>query len=173
MALWQADFYLVPHERLAELEPELYGPEWPREEFTWLPELEDRDVEWWATRQPPPGFREALDQLAPRASSWSPKLAVWGREDGDRIDVWQATGGDAVESILVRFDMRNPDEAFIAGVVGLAQDLGCDFLSEDNYLAAGDGPGLAVALRNSRALRFVKDPIAFLRRVAVGGAEDA
>jgi len=37
----------------------------------------------------------------------------------------------------------------------------------------GDPTELALALRGSPAFRFVEDPDAFLRRVTIGGHEDA
>lgn len=166
MAVWQFDVYLVPH---VEAEPILEAP-FAQEPFTWLDEAA-REREWWARAQPVPGYAEAFDAVAPRARSWAPDLLQWGAEDGNRIDVWRE--GGRVSSILVRIDMRASTERFAERVADVALDLGCDYLTPGGYLTEGLPGNLAALMRNSPALRFTEDPIAFLTRVQLGGVEDA
>jgi hypothetical protein len=169
MAVWQASFDIVPRERVAELFPGWFDPPFEPDYVEILPSEEPEELDWWATRQPPADFRATLDRLAPRFSSWSPNLEWWGSEDGDRVDVFRDAG--RVESVYVRFDMRAPNTTFIDGIANLAADMNCDFIGFPGMLYEGSTAGLAAALRNSPALRFVEDPIAFL--ATVRGDRDA
>ena len=173
MATWQASFLLIPHQRAVEYHSALFASKDPieTEVIEWWPELLDQEIDWWSKAQPVPGFREALDALAPRLPSWSPNVEWWGRaEDSDRFDVY--TEDARVTELLARFDMREPDERFIQGIGDLASDLGCDFLGFDGCVVDGSPYGLSLGLRNSQALRFVRDPLGFLQRLALGGLDE-
>jgi hypothetical protein len=164
MAAWQASFLLVPRERVAEVFPGRFDPPFDPDYVESLPTSDASELDWWTTtRQPPPGFRRALNRLGPRISTWSPDVEWWGTEDGDRFDVYSE--GDRISTLYVRFDMRSPNQQFIGGVADIARKLACDFVGTDNMLYEGTPAGLAVGLRNSSALRFVRDPIAFLEEV--------
>ena len=163
MAVWQASFHMVPRERVAELFPGWFDPPFEPDYVTTLPSEDPTELDWWASRQPPADFRAALDRLLPRFSSWSPDLEWWGSEDKDRVDVFSEAG--RIESVYIRFDMRAPNAKFVDGIATLAADMNCDFIGLPGMLYEGSAAGLAVALRNSPALRFVEDPIAFLSTV--------
>ena len=165
MATWQATVDLVPRARAVALTAEPLTGKF----FEWEPDL--ADVDWWVSDQPPRWLAERLDALASRAVSWAADLEMWGNADGNRIDVWRDAGH--VDSISVRFDMRAPDEGFVLGVAALARDLGCLFYSQEHMLVDATPDALATLLRQSPALRFVRDPLAFLQRVRLGGYEDA
>ena len=167
MAVWQASFDLVPRERVPELFPGWFDPPFGADYVEMLPTEDPTELDWWASRQPPLEFRHTLDQLMPRIANWSPEVERWGSEDGDRIDVFSANG--RVESIYVRLDMRAPNQRFIEAIASLAERMACDFVAHPGMLYEGSLGGLAVALRNSPALRFVDDPIGFLDRVRGDG----
>jgi len=121
----------------------------------------------------PADFRERLDALLPRAKSWSPELEMWGSESGNRIDIWptrDSSGGEA----MLRFDLREYDPRWGAQVLAVVHGIGRAL-----WPVWSDGPvirdagELTFALRGSPAFRFVEDPEAFLRRVSLGGREDA
>jgi hypothetical protein len=121
----------------------------------------------------PADFRERLDALLPRARSWRPDLEIWGEESGNRIDVWPATDRSGGEAIL-RVDMRAYDHAWATRVFGEVLALGRALWPVwSDGPTIGDPGELALALRGSPAFRFVEDPDAFLRRVSLGGHEDA
>jgi hypothetical protein len=121
----------------------------------------------------PPDFRERLDALLPRGRSWSADLETWGEETGTRIDVWPGVdqrGGEA----MLRVDMRAYDHAWIARAFDEVRALGRALWPVwSDGPVIGDPGELARALRGSPAFRFVEDPDAFLRRVSLGGHEDA
>jgi hypothetical protein len=121
----------------------------------------------------PPDYRARLSALLPAGTSWTPELEMWGEEDGNRIDVWpapRADGGDA----LLRIDMRSYDPAWAARALTTIRDLGRDLWPAWHDAApVRDPEELELVLRGSPAFRFVEDPEAFLRRVSLGGHEDA
>jgi hypothetical protein len=163
MAAWQASFHIVPRERVAELFPGWFDPPFGPDYVETLPIEDATELDWWAFRQPPPDFRVALDHLAARSEGASSDVEWWGSEEGDRVDVFSANG--RIESIYVRFDMRTPNGHFVEEIATLAARMSCDFVGHPGMLYEGSAAGLAVALRNSPALRFVEDPIGFLRTV--------
>ena len=165
MAVWQFDVILVPHAALAARLDEFASVE----PIGWLTDTE-RAQPWWTDRQPVPGVFSALDALLARSTESADRIQ-WGTDDGNRVDVLLESG--KIEEILVRIDLREPDTPFIDGITELAANLGCDFVTTDGSFGEADGPTLAMLIRNSRALRFVRDPMTFLRRVAAGGYEDA
>jgi hypothetical protein len=165
LAVWQFDSILVPHEALAER----FGHDALTKPIGWLPEAE-RDHDWWADRQPPPGYLDGLDALLPRYDE-TVDCIRWGVEDGDRVDALLEEG--RLEELLVRIDLRDPNQDFIAGITKFAAALRCDVLTLDGSVGEADAPTLATLIQASRAMRFVQDPVAFLRRVAIGGYEDA
>ena len=171
MAVWQASFHMIPRERVAELFPEWFDPAFGPDCVETLPSEDPTELDWWTSRQPPADFRTTLDRLVPRLASWSPDLEWWGAEDGDRVDVFSEKG--RIESIYVRFDMRTPNAAFIDGIIDLAARMNCDFVGVPRMLYEGSRAGLAAALRNSPALKFVEDPIAFLSAVRDNDADAA
>jgi hypothetical protein len=165
VAVWQFDVILVPHAALAARLDEFASVD----PIGWLSK-DERDQPWWLDRQPVPGLFAALDALLTRSTETADRIQ-WGPDDGNRVDVLLENG--KIEEILIRIDLREPDPQFIDGVTELAANLGCDFLTMDGSFGEADGPTLAMLIRNSRALRFVRDPMTFLRRVAAGGIEDA
>ena len=165
MATWQATVELVPRARAVALSAEPVTGEY----LEWEPDLADAD--WWVDAQPATWLSDRLNALASRAVSWASDLETWGNANGDRVDVWRDAG--RIDSITVRFDMRAPDERFVLAIVALARDLGCLFYSQEHMLVDATPDALATLLRQSPALRFVRDPLAFLQRVRLGGYEDA
>ena len=167
MAIWQASFDVVPEERLAELFPGWFDAPFSPDYVEILPTDDASELDWWAARQPNADLRAALDRLAPRIRTWSSEVEWWGAEEGDRFDVYSDAG--QVTHLYVRFDMRTPNPEFIAGVADLVVRMRCDFIGGGTMLYDGSAIGLAAGLRNSPALRFVKDPIAFLEQVRSTG----
>jgi hypothetical protein len=134
-------------------------------------------AEWQATFQlvPTRGFpvdyRERLDQIAPRIRSWSRDVEWWGSEDSDRIDVLLARGWP-VEG-LIRIDLRGPDTEFIDAVLRFAADNELRVLDEYGREIEPAVGEFMLALRGSRAFRFVENPVRYVNRLRAGGLEDA
>jgi hypothetical protein len=116
-------------------------------------------------------YQARLDAIAPRGRSWSREIETWGPEDGNRLDV-HLRAGTPIDGLL-RLDMRTWDPSFTSGVL--------DLLKEQRF-GLEDAAGrwvepvlgeVALAARGSAAFRFVEDPEGFLRRLELGGLEDA
>jgi hypothetical protein len=118
-----------------------------------------------------PDYRERLDTLAPRGSSWSQAIETWGTEDGNRVDVYLVDGipSDGV----VRLDLRNWDEAFTAGVLALLHEQRFGLEDPTGRWVEPVLGEVALSARGSPAFRFVEDPEQFLRRLRLGGLDDA
>jgi hypothetical protein len=151
MATWQFDLHLVPRQRPPALD------------------------EAWKTVQPTVGWAETLADRLPPTASWSTDLRVYGSEDGHRVDIWME--GPRIASIFVRIDAREPIEelaGFCAWLTSWAHSLGdTEFATAAGLIVPATASSLGEALNGSAAIRFVNDPAAFLRRVQIGGADDA
>ena len=118
----------------------------------------------------PPDFRERLDQLLPRGQPWSEAQETWGQEDGTRIDVWHDPRG--ATEVVLRVDLRNLDPEWLERVLAFTRAIGRRVQTLDGRVV-GDLGEFTLVLRGSPAWRFVQDPQAHLRRVRLGGHEDA
>ena len=101
MAVWQVDFYLVPRRAVS-------GPS----DLT--PTALD-DTDWWAAAAFPSDYQRRLADVAAPGRSSSPELETWGREDGNRVDVWSE--GGHVRSVMARVDVRRLDSKFGAALL--------------------------------------------------------
>jgi hypothetical protein len=119
----------------------------------------------------PPDFAMRLDAVAPRSRPLLPQTLTWGTADGNRLDLY-LEGGRACEALL-RLDLRNWDQSFLIGVLGLVQAWGCTLTTPDGRLVEPVLGEVALAVRGSPAFRFVEDPERFFRRLQLGGLEDA
>lgn len=123
------------------------------------------------TRGFPAEYRELLDAIVPRIRSWSRDVEWWGSEDGNRIDVllergWPTEG-------LIRVDLRELDIGFIDDVLRFAASVGFNLLDEDGHQIEPALGEFMLALRGSRAFRFVENPVRYMNRLRAGGLEDA
>jgi len=153
MATWQFDLYIVPRG------------------FTGTLDTIDGA---WTDAQPNATWRPALDSLLPTFSSWHTDLEVWGSDVGHRVDVWTEEG--RLRSILVRIDARQQAHdlaAYCRQLVAFVRTCGDAVLwSPSGFAVPPDATQLSNALQGSAAWRFVDDPDAFFRRIAIGGPED-
>jgi hypothetical protein len=150
MAAWQYDFYLVPP---------LAGS---------IALARDRVLE----ARLPAGYTARLTDLLPRAGSWHADLGLWGAEDGHCIQVWRVDHERS--TVMVRVDVRAAFTTFLAGVLEFAAGAHLVPLQVEGHgPVPPDLDWLSEIIRASRAARYVADPAAYLRRVKVGGREDA
>jgi hypothetical protein len=119
----------------------------------------------------PADFRDRLDQLLPRGKAWSKLQETWGAEDGTRIDVWHDPRG--ATEVVLRVDVRSLDATWLERVLAFAHEVGRKVQTPDGRVIGGDLGEFMLALRGTPAWRFVQDPEAYLRRVRLGGHEDA
>ena len=157
MAVWQCDFILVPTSALARTRSD-------------APAGDLLSIDWWAEPQPSGDLESRVGTFLPEGESWSPDLRTWGVEDGTRVDVWQ--DGNRIDSIRVRVDARQIDLQSLREIVSLAVSIDAAFLRHDGLLVPATTEALTTAVDTSAAARFVDDPEAFIRRIALGDARD-
>jgi hypothetical protein len=119
----------------------------------------------------PADYKDRLDEIAPRYRSWSEDILAWGSEDGDRVEVFHDAGIPSEAGL--RIDMRRLDPAFITGVLAWVRDTGLRLLDLDERQLDPTPGEFALALRGSRAYRFVENPERYLTRLGLGGLDDA
>jgi hypothetical protein len=149
MAIWQFDLHLVPRADAAR-NPVLPGSELKNEA--------------WADATLPMNYQAQLDAIAPRTKSWSPKVEMWGVEDGSRITVWWIDG--RISSVWVRLDARDPSPAFAEAVLDLARRWDCVLLAKGGELVEPEMEKLGPVLARSGAAQFVLDPRGYLAKLA-------
>ena len=150
MAVWQARFWVVPD-----------GIPASEAEAAWLGTK--MAVDWTS----------GIGSVLPRGEAWSPDQMVLGRLDSHSIEAWLEQG--ELASLQVRIDLRSPTaDDFAPAVVRWAREVGARFVHPTlAFEVPASTDGFAAALECSPAFRFVTDPVAFLRRISIGGPQDA
>jgi hypothetical protein len=123
------------------------------------------------SRPLPPDYAARLSGFLAPLHQLIPQTATWGTEDGHRID-FSIEASSPVDGLL-RLDMRAWDPAFLNPILMLLREWGCKLAGKDGRLLEPVMGEIALAARSSPAFRFVDDPTSFLRRVELGGWEDA
>jgi hypothetical protein len=149
MAIWQFTTHLAANSELRRYPERLRAPDTP-----------PTDEDWWAPRAIDPSAL-ALLESAPPGASWSPQMRAWGADDSNHVEVSDSEHGFVI--VRIRFDLRNPDPAFIRFACRLALATDCSFLSEDGTVVAPAEAALITALQRSPAARFAADPMGFIR----------
>ncbi len=147
MAAWQYDLQLVPRA---------------------APDCDDSEWIGHATDR----WRDILDEVLPRGPTWSEHLLGWGEYDQHRIEAHIEAG--QLSSLRVRLDLRQDNlDLLVVRLAAAARALDACFQGSHGARIDADARALAEVIRASPAARFVKAPRAFLRRVELGGYEDA
>jgi hypothetical protein len=146
MAVWQVEFAVVPRRALATA---------PRVAISQL-----IDTNWWSAERLPEGYSQRLGAIAAPGSSWTTELQTWGVEDGNRVDVWFENGKPA--RMTARVDVRHLDAKFGAMLLQFAKVANAVLVRSDGLVVEPLVGAFGVALRNSEAWQYVKDPAAFL-----------
>ncbi|HEX5245104.1 MAG TPA: hypothetical protein VFW23_17730 [Tepidisphaeraceae bacterium] len=151
MAIWQFKIEVVPSERVRD-----------RAEIT---EAEFDDAGWWSDRQPPSDFSQQLAAMLPPTKSWSEKLLWFGKNDGDRFDVWMEN--DRMHSFQVRLDCQRPNHPLMDGLLRIAGDWSCSFI-ELRYLQVLplNRSDFINAIAMSPSNRFMENPALWLPKLA-------
>ena len=151
MALWQFGVLLVPQRSLKALFGQV--PERVSEQAL------DR-ADWWGEYELSEEDERLISSLAAPRRSWSPKIKSWGEEDGNRIHILREDG--RVAEVSARIDARDIDRGFLYGVVHLADRWACALITDDLRVLPPLVSEMEVALEESTARRFVRDPEKFL-----------
>lgn len=111
-----------------------------------------------------PQLEEILGSALSKGKSWHSELTTWGSEQTDDIQLFRSKG--RVDSITVRFDLRQPNMALFQQVVQIAQQLRLAIVTlETMTIVPLDVLRLLRAAAESRAAHFVLDPASFLSQM--------
>jgi hypothetical protein len=114
-------------------------------------------------------LEKVLSRVLGKGKSWHSDLTLWGKAEADDIQLWRSEG--AVESIQVRFDLRNPNMPLFREVVNIARELGLAILVlGSRRLLPLDVQPLLRAAGESEAAHFSVDPESFLWQVDAANA---
>src|SRR3712207_611956 len=110
MATWQFDLHLIPQKKIQDL----YGI---------IPSQIDNNVdeikESWIGYWPHKNYDNFLNSYLEEVETWSTDIRIWGEEIGNRVDI--VLESSQVESIFVRIDVREIDNAFLKVVADFAR----------------------------------------------------
>lgn len=149
MAIYQFVIELIPKawfeknkNKIFEL---LYDTEGYNTSIAW-------DVDWETK-----SIEQALSVMLPLKKSWHEDLTVWGDEERSDINLWKKNGG--IESIRIRFDLRDNVELLKASIVSFSEKFPCVFfIPETKEIINPDLAALNLAISKSNAQKFVKNP---------------
>lgn len=122
----------------------------------------DASSAWWSYRDPK--LEEILGSALSKGKSWHSELTIWGSVQTDDIQLFRSKG--RVDSILVRFDLRQPNMALFQHAIRIAQQLRLAIVTlETMSVVPLDVVQLLRAAAESRAAHFVLDPASFLSQM--------
>jgi hypothetical protein len=159
MAIWQFKFDLAPRETIVRM----HGPDVvvlgafaPIDSNTWV---ENADSPNYWIGHSPQDYAKTISALLPPMSSWSEDAIMFGEDGGDRVELW-------TDGFHVRLDVRKFNRTLAQTIVTLAasDDLKL-IMNETGRLIPAVYEKLARELANSRALKFVEDPMGTLQRI--------
>lgn len=107
---------------------------------------------------------DALGKLMPERTGWTDRIRFWGDEKGD--DAHVSFDGDAVEYLQFRLDVSKLSLPLLGGICALATRFGCVFATREGAVIQPTCEAVLRAVLQSSAMRFVKDPEAFLAEAA-------
>jgi hypothetical protein len=117
----------------------------------------------WGSLQHPK-LEELLGNALSKGKSWYSDLTVWGNEQTDYIQLSRRKG--KVTSVVVRFDLRQPNMFLFQHVIYLAQELRLAIVVlETESVVPPDVEQLLRAAAESKATHFVLDPESFLSQM--------
>lgn len=155
MAVWQYIAYLIPTASLSE-DGSLAGLTVTSESFDHPPLQYDIA---------PVALEKIISAYLPPRESWSPDIHAWGDERRDDIDI--NYGGERIDIIRARLDLRDVTIERIANLVRLAREIDCCFLEGRTFaVISADEDALVESIRASRPARFVRDPHGFLKNLS-------
>lgn len=147
MAIWQCDFDLVPELWLITTFGELPS---------YVPEHVLEKEGWWGIQALSSDYACQLLSFTTRSASWSEKMELYGTEDGDCIKVWRED--NLTTSVWIRIDLREFNRSFADSLLAFARSQKCRLVSNSGKVIAPQMDDFIIALKSSRAYRFVSNP---------------
>ena len=150
MAVWQFKVQLIP----------TVWVERGNDVMTLFKEEGYEGIEAWKHRIDVEQIRSAIDMVLPRGKEWNKDLTLWGNEKSDDIQLW--LDQQCIESLSIRFDLRDRNIALISNVVSLAKQLDLSIITTEQRHNVGTNlDDLLLLFENSCAQGF-KNPDTFI-----------
>ena len=112
-----------------------------------------------------------LEEMLPEKQSWSPRLRIWGDEKSDDVQVHFE--GSAIEDVQFRLDVSNLSLVLVSQICAAARRLDCVLATREGAIVQPSTEAIVRSVLQSAAMRFVKDPEAYLREaVLIDGQTD-
>lgn len=122
----------------------------------------DAAAAWWSYRHSK--LEELLGSALSKGKSWYSDFSVWGNEQTDYIQLSRRKG--KVTSVVVRFDLRQPNMTLFQHVIYIAQELRLAIVVlETESVVQPEVEQLLRAAAESKATHFVLDPASFLSQM--------
>jgi hypothetical protein len=155
MAVWQFRLGLIPRQPLIDRFGEIPESRTNTDEWAWL----------WDT-QPPEDYHCMIESFTVPYKSWTPDIMMWGSENGNRLHVVMEAG--RVVEVNARLCPGEKWIDFAEGIILLAKH--CDWVLSlnDGKLFLPDFSVLTLAVLESNAMKFCKDPLEFLGGIGSG-----
>ncbi len=122
----------------------------------------DAAAAWQSYRHPK--LEDVLGGALRKRKSWHSGLTVWGSEESDDIQLSRSQG--RVDSIVVRFDLRQPNMTLLQQVIQMTRELRLAIMIvETKRVVEANEEELLRAAAESKAAHFVLDPASFLSQM--------
>lgn len=158
MAIWHFRIYLVPISGLLEVHGciplylDEYKPHSVDSEFD-----ENREFpNYWVGKGVSSLIRARVESRYPLSGSWSEEAAMFGRDNGTRVELW-------TDDVVVCVDARDAVVDELRFFSDLARDADCLIvLGQDGRVIGPSLERLTRLFEGSRAYRFITDPVGAL-----------
>lgn len=158
MAVWHFRIYLVPTSGLLKvygcipLSLDEYKPHSVDSEFDENKQYPD----YWMGEGVSPLIRSRVESRYPLSGSWSEEAAMFGRDNGTRVELW-------TDDVVVFVDAREAVVDELRFFSDLARDADCLIvLGQDGRVVGPSLERLTRLFEGSRAYRFIADPVGAL-----------
>jgi hypothetical protein len=144
MALWQADYILIPAGSGAN-----------------VPKESRRDHEWWNENEFPDSYEKSFQNIFSKSQSWAENTDQYGEESGNIISVSSEYG--KVIECYARFDLRIPAQDEYKAFLKFCQEGEIELLDERNEIVKASWSSFMESLKSSAAFQFVENPQEYFR----------
>ncbi|EKD71906.1 MAG: hypothetical protein ACD_46C00070G0002 [uncultured bacterium] len=114
----------------------------------------------WQPAKSAKSVEPLLSNIMPSKEAWHENLRAWGNEESNDIQLWVENGN--IDSLKIRFDLRNDTEDLKIKVIDCSKKLSCDiFIPDTKEIIKPDIDALSKVISKSSAARFVENPEKF------------
>lgn len=165
MAIWQFKFDLLPRdavERFHAPDTLILSAFQPIDPATWAAGDETAEYPAYWENRSPQAYASEIGAMLPPRQSWSDDALMFGTDNADEIELW-------TDDFHVKLNMLKFEPSLTSAIVQLAaRDDLVLVLGETGRLIVPTYDNLARQISQSRAVKFVGDPVATLEMIGRG-----